>query len=683
MSILITGGAGYIGSHLVRELLSRGEALVILDKATSDNRAPLPPGATLVSGDCADRALVGALIEQHGITEIVHLAGSAAVSDSVQQPLRSYDANTIALLGLVETATARGIEHLVLCSSAAVYGQAGITPVAETIEPSPLSPYARSMLMSEMILQDLASTCGLRYVILRTVNVAGMDLGPGHRSWQAHESSLFQRAIAVALGQSGALDVFNAATPTQDGTPVRDYLHVRDLARAHAAALVYLRGGGPSRILNCGTGRGHSVLDVIGAVERHCGTPLPQRRQAPRQGDPSALIVDTAEIRSALDWSPAITDIGFIAQQVLAAAYRNAPQREGAHPLVRLVAESGVSAVTLKGMIAGFQPAARRGGAGSVAATPRALPNPSERAAAVLRPEPQTRTLTIGMATYDDYDGVYFTIQALRLYHPEILAETEFLIVDNNPGGACAPALRQLAELTPSCRYLAEGQVKGTRIRDLVFRQARGRYVLCLDCHVLVAPGALKRLLRHFEVDPDSHDLLQGPLVYDDLGGYATHFAPEWRGGMFGTWATDPAGAHPDLPAFDIPMQGLGLFACRRDAWAGFNPAFRGFGGEEGYIHEKFRQRGGRTLCLPFLRWVHRFNRPMGVPYPNNWTDRVHNYLIGFREVGWDTRPVIDHFRSLLGEQAWSAVIDAIEPDLIADFCSPAAAAVDAGALVR
>lgn len=283
------------------------------------------------------------------------------------------------------------------------------------------------------------------------------------------------------------------------------------------------------------------------------------------------------------------------------------------------------------------------------------------------------KKLTIGMATYDDYDGVYFTLQAIRLYHREILDDVEFLVIDNNPSGPCAAALKNLGQSNPSYRYVAKGHVYGTTIKDWVFREAHGRYVLCVDCHILIARGALKRLTDFFEANPDTNSLLHGPLVYDDLEGYSTHFKPEWRGGMYGTWDSDPAGANADLPPFEIPMQGMGLFACRRDAWPGFNPAFRGFGGEEGYIHEKFRRHGGKVLCLPSLRWMHRFNRPFGVPYPNVWADRVRNYIIGFREVGWDTEPVIEHFRTFLGEQVWTAVVESLEPGLLFGGLAPVA----------
>jgi hypothetical protein len=277
----------------------------------------------------------------------------------------------------------------------------------------------------------------------------------------------------------------------------------------------------------------------------------------------------------------------------------------------------------------------------------------------------ETPKLTIGMATYDDFDGVYFTLQAMRAYHPEILDEVEFLIIDNNPTGPAAEGLKNLENWIPNLRYIPHTAISGTAIRDYVFKEARGEFVLCVDCHVLVVPGALRRLLDYFERNPDTDDLLQGPLVYDDLQSYSTHLDPVWRQGMYGCWVSDPAGADPDQQPFEIPMQGLGLFACRRAAWPGFNPAFRGFGGEEGYIHEKFRQRGGKAICLPFLRWLHRFYRPRGVPYVNVWEDRVWNYHIGFRELGWDTGEIVEHFKAHLGETGWRQVVDKLGAEFV------------------
>jgi hypothetical protein len=282
------------------------------------------------------------------------------------------------------------------------------------------------------------------------------------------------------------------------------------------------------------------------------------------------------------------------------------------------------------------------------------------------RPPMETRKkLTIGMATYDDYDGVYFTLQAIRLYHPEILSDVEFVVVDNNPNGPCGQVLKDIENWIPNYRYIPKDDISGTAVRDWIFRQAWGEFVLCIDCHILIETGAVKRLIDFFEAEPVTGNLLQGPLVHDDLKSCSTHFKPGWQAGMYGTWDTDPAGTDAHLPPFEIPMQGLGLFACRRSAWPGFNPNFRGFGGEEGYIHEKFRQRGDKVLCLPFLRWVHRFNRPLGTSYANRWEDRVRNYLIGFREVGWDTVQVVEHFKAFLGEQVWSMVVKKLGPDVL------------------
>jgi hypothetical protein len=272
--------------------------------------------------------------------------------------------------------------------------------------------------------------------------------------------------------------------------------------------------------------------------------------------------------------------------------------------------------------------------------------------------------LTIGMATYDDYDGVYFSVQALRLYHPEILDDLELVVIDNHPDGPCSEALKKLEGATSNYRYVPNDSRRGTTVKDFVFREAAGEFVLCMDSHVFVVPGALKRLLDYFAANPDTPDLVQGPLLYDDLSNIATHFTPQWRAGMYGTWECDARGKDPDAPPFDIPMQGMGLFTCRRAAWPGFNPKFRGFGGEEGYIHEKFRQRGGRTLCLPFLRWMHRFNRPFGVPYRNVWEDRIRNYVIGFRELGLGTEQMEEHFATHLGAEPAKRIFATIREEL-------------------
>ena len=272
------------------------------------------------------------------------------------------------------------------------------------------------------------------------------------------------------------------------------------------------------------------------------------------------------------------------------------------------------------------------------------------------------------MATYDDYDGVYFSVQAIRLYHPEVTDRTEILVVDNHPSGPCARPLKDLERHVAGYRYVPYERSQGTAVRDLVFREANADFVLCMDSHVLFRPGALARLLDHLAAHPDSADLWQGPLLGDDLKLLGTHFDPVWRAGIYGVWGTDPRGVDPDAPPFEIQMQGLGVFGCRRSAWPGFNPRLRGFGAEEGYLHEKVRRAGGRTLCLPFLGWVHRFGRPLGPPYPLSLEDRVRNYLLVRDELGLDPGPAIDHFEQEFGAERVRPLVDRVEQELRGPF---------------
>jgi hypothetical protein len=272
-------------------------------------------------------------------------------------------------------------------------------------------------------------------------------------------------------------------------------------------------------------------------------------------------------------------------------------------------------------------------------------------------PIPTRKTLCIGMSVYDDYDGVYFSAMAIRLYHPEIADDTEILVVDNHPDGPCAEELKLLEGSIPGYRYVPFDGNYGTAVRDLVFREANAEFVLCIDCHVMFAPGSLRQLLDYFRAHRDTNDLLQGPLLHDDMRTLATHMDQTWSHGMYGVWGNDPRAADPAAPPFEIAMHGLGAFACRRGAWPGFNPRLRGFGGEEGYIQEKFRRAGGRALCLPFLRWVHRFGRPAGVPYKNSWEDRIRNYLVIAHELGNDPSEALDHFREHIGAEAADPMI--------------------------
>jgi len=327
------------------------------------------------------------------------------------------------------------------------------------------------------------------------------------------------------------------------------------------------------------------------------------------------------------------------------------------------IADTNLSGAELEELLACFQPMH----AGSVHRPEPTSTQPPQPAPTATQAGAK-KLLTIGMATYDDYDGVYFTVQAIRLYHPEVTDQTEILVIDNNPEGPAAPALKNLDGIVANYRYVPFGSRNSTAVRDLVFRQSNADFVLCLDSHVMIEPGALQRLIDYLKENSDSIDLLQGPMYAENLKSLHTHFEPKWSAGMYGHWGSDERAKDPDGPPFDIEMQGLGLFGCRKDAWVGFNPRFRGFGGEEGYIHEKFRQRGGRTLCLPFLRWLHRFARPVGVPYRLDWHDRIFNYKVGLDELGLDSGPLRDHFKEHLGEGSAVHILAQVEQEILSPF---------------
>jgi len=224
--------------------------------------------------------------------------------------------------------------------------------------------------------------------------------------------------------------------------------------------------------------------------------------------------------------------------------------------------------------------------------------------------------LTIGMATIDDFDGVYFTITSLMIHHADVMDDCEIVVVDNNPESKQGKLIKDwIRGRVPNGRYFAFDAPPGTaQARNEVFRRASGAAVLCLDCHVLLVPGAIQKLIDYYRETPHCRDLLSGPLLLDSGKLAATHQRPQWSEGAWGVWSIDERGKVPDGEPFEIWQQGMGLFSCRKDAWVGFHPEFRGFGGCESYIMEKFRQRGGRVLCCPWLRWTHRFQRPHGVP---------------------------------------------------------------------
>lgn len=274
--------------------------------------------------------------------------------------------------------------------------------------------------------------------------------------------------------------------------------------------------------------------------------------------------------------------------------------------------------------------------------------------------------LTVGMATHQDFHGTWPTVMALRMYHPEVFdvpGFAEVVVVDNAPDTEDGTMNRDFMNwIKPEQRqYVRAPEVQGTSApRQKVFEVARGEIVVCIDSHVMLHPGSLKRLVDYADAHPDSRDLWQGPMMYDNLESMSTHFDPVWRSEMLGTWGTDERAKDIDAEPFEIPAQGLGMFACRKDAWLGFNPALRGFGGEEVCLHEKFRQAGHKTLCMPFLRWAHRFGRPGGPKYRLTLWDKARNYVIWHRELGWSLDPVYDHFvkQGHLPQSEWDALME-------------------------
>lgn len=257
------------------------------------------------------------------------------------------------------------------------------------------------------------------------------------------------------------------------------------------------------------------------------------------------------------------------------------------------------------------------------------------------------RKLTIGMATYNDYEGVYFTIQSLRMYHSEIMDDVEFVIINNSPDEKYHKALERLCKhIKQPVKYIQFTDYSSTSVRNLIFEHAATPYVLVIDCHVLLEAGSIKKLIEYYDSGKDQGNLLQGPLLHDDIASVSTSFNDKWGTGMHGQWQKDSGYVTSDSEPFEIFAQGLGMFTCRKDSWLKYNENFRGFGGEEVYIHTKYRMAGKKVLCLPFARWVHRFTRISGVPYPNRWIDRYRNYIIGRLELGLNYDDVDEEFKT-------------------------------------
>ncbi|MGZ5895812.1 MAG: UDP-glucose 4-epimerase GalE [Xanthobacteraceae bacterium] len=318
MTILVTGGAGYIGSHMVHALADAGERLVVLDNLSTGFEWAMPKGVPLVVGDTGDQTAVMKLLAEHEVTDIIHVAASIVVPDSVSDPLGYYRNNTVNSRALMECAVKAGVKNFIFSSTAAVYGNPEHVPVGENDPVQPMSPYGSSKLMTEIMLRDAAAAHGFSYVILRYFNVAGAD--PKGRTGQSTKGAthLIKVAVETALGRRAKMGVFGTDYPTPDGTCIRDYIHVSDLVRAHSDSLAYLRSGGTSMTFNCGYGRGFSVLEVIDTVKRASGVNFKVEMAERRPGDPAQIVAASQLIRATLGWQPQYDDLNTIVAHALA-----------------------------------------------------------------------------------------------------------------------------------------------------------------------------------------------------------------------------------------------------------------------------------------------------------------------------------------------------------------------------
>lgn len=317
--ILLTGGAGYIGSHIALALVDRGDPVVILDNLSTGNRRVVPPAAVFIEGDCADATLVAQLVRDHGVDAVIHCAGRISVPESVAEPLGYYDANVSRAVAFFAAALAGGARHLLFSSTATVYGAVDADSLSEDLAMDPVSPYAASKAMVERILADVAATGAANVGVLRYFNVAGAD--PAGRSGQisANATHLIKIAAEVVTGKRDHIAVTGIDFDTPDGTGIRDYIHVSDLAAAHLAAVAALRAAPAiSLTTNIGYGRGASVLEVLDAVDRVAGVTL-RRVTAPRRaGDVARLVADVRRVKATLDWTPVHDDLDRIVADAIA-----------------------------------------------------------------------------------------------------------------------------------------------------------------------------------------------------------------------------------------------------------------------------------------------------------------------------------------------------------------------------
>jgi UDP-glucose 4-epimerase len=310
-AILVTGGAGYIGSHVLLQLQTRGERVVVIDNLYTGFRQAVR-SAPLVVGDIGDRALVAQVLREHDVDTVMHFAANTIVPESVADPLKYYCNNTGATRNLLETCMQHGVRQLVFSSTAAVYGIPAGGIAKEDMPLIPINPYGTSKLMSELIMRDLAAVSDFRYVALRYFNVAGSD--PQERIGQSTRKAtlLIKVACEAIVGKRAHVSIFGTDYDTPDGTGVRDYIHIEDLAGAHVAALDYLRRGGKPTTLNCGYSHGYSVREVLDGVQRVAGQKLNIKEEPRRDGDPPVLVAEAQRIRSQLGWTPRLDDLDAI-----------------------------------------------------------------------------------------------------------------------------------------------------------------------------------------------------------------------------------------------------------------------------------------------------------------------------------------------------------------------------------
>ena len=316
-TVLVTGGCGYIGSHVARQLTDAGHKAIILDNLSTGFRDLLVRNELLVEGNCDDKDLVTKIIRDHHITTVMHFAASTVVPDSVARPIKYYENNVGASLALIGASVGAGVKNFIFSSTGSVYGEAAPVPASEHHRLDPSNPYSRSKMITEVMLQDIAAATGLNYVILRYFNVAGAD--PEGRQGQKSKSAthLIKIASEVVCGKRKSLSIFGTDYDTADGTGVRDYIHVEDLASAHLAAMTYLTRGGTSDTFNCGYGHGFSVLEVVKSIETVTGKRLELKLEPRRPGDISSSVADNRKIREVLGWKPQYDDLTKIVQHAV------------------------------------------------------------------------------------------------------------------------------------------------------------------------------------------------------------------------------------------------------------------------------------------------------------------------------------------------------------------------------